>query len=271
MLHDVAVWLTHAGKTVRPSAGQVNLPSNVPTMSVCRHTARSSVGQLGGVLLACCLGQPLLGEDLHDLDYLTQTPRRGELVAIYEQALSSGFSMAGYQGTWTRADRIGGEIRIAPEGDTWSPWGGLQVAQENLKGDFDVGGSVSSSTTFFDLIGGGLVHVMPENSRSFFDPGLVIFGRAGVGFQNGSVNNLETGSGPESGTLPDLRYEFGLGTEIEVCIARRLVLSGGVGINWNFANQSTIIVSNNGNTATSIQAVYTGALPYGRLGLGFRF
>lgn len=237
---------------------------------IARHPLLTSCFLLAG----CGLGNLAMAADsIDDLDYLTDTKRRGELVAIYEQALSNSFSVDGYDGRWTTADRIGGEIRIAPEGgDTWSPWGGLQVAQETLKGTFTDGGTINSSTTFIDLTGGGMIHLRPENERRNFDPGIVLFGRAGVGFQSGSVKNLDTGAnGDESGTLPSLRYEFGLGTELEVAIARRLILSGGVGINWNFANESTVLISNNGKTATSIQAVYTGALPYWRVGLGIRF
>lgn len=210
--------------------------------------------------------------DFDDLDYLTEKPRRGELVAIYEQAMTDNFSFGGYNGTWTTANRVGGEIRIAPVGgDDWSPWGGLQIAQETLKGDFNSGGNVNSSTTFIDLTGGGLLHFSPPSRRSVLDPGIVLFGRGGVGFQSGSISNLETSIGPSSGTLPSLRYEFGLGAEIEVCLSRRLVLSGGCGINWNFANESTVVVSNGNKTAVAVSAAYTGTLPYWRLGLGFRF
>ncbi|MBA3937042.1 MAG: hypothetical protein H0X38_06245 [Planctomycetes bacterium] len=194
-----------------------------------------------------------------------------ELVAIWEPLMSRDFDLVGVQGRWSKAERYGAELRLGSEPDeVIGPWGGLHVSWDTREGSFP-GGDIDVHALMLALTGGVMFHFLPTIHPTNFDPGLAIFGRAGVGFQSGHFDNYPTDQGPVSGSVSPLRYEWALGTELQVTLFRRAVLTAGVGVTWWFANESTTVTSVGGTTTVAIDTSFSGMETWSRIGLGFRF
>ena len=197
---------------------------------------------------------------------------------VWEHPLSDTFSFGTERGSWSRAERLAVELRLPTDaGDRVSPWGGLHIGGDTRAGEFDMnadgsgGGHVSADALVLALTGGGRFHFFDREKRGSVDPAIALFGRAGVGFQDGRVTGYQTAQGPASGDLSPLRYEFAVGTAFELVLKKNILLSAGVGVTWMFANQATFVRVENGQGTAVVSATYAGFEVFSRLGAGIRF
>lgn len=164
------------------------------------------------------------------------------LTAIYEKPFETDLTVGDQKGTWTRAERFGVQFLVEEEDRRLAPCGGVLVAWDERKADFNLGGGIDTEALVCDLVGGVRGHLFDPEAGRAIDPSLALMGRAGIGFQNGNITNLYTPYGMASGEVQPIRYEFGLVAEGRVEIARGLSLTAGVGTTWWFANQSTTLL-----------------------------
>lgn len=137
---------------------------------------------------------------------------------VWEHPMSDTFSFGSEHGSWSRAERLAVEFRLpTDDGSTVSPWGGLHVGGDTRAGQLEThtdgsgGGKITADALVLALTGGGRFHFLDRSKRENFDPAIALFGRAGVGFQDGRITGYQTAQGPASGDLSPLRYEFALG------------------------------------------------------------
>ena len=197
---------------------------------------------------------------------------------VWEHPLADRFSFSSEHGTWNRAERVAVEFRLpTDDGESVSPWGGLHIGGDTRSGTLDKhsdgsgGGEVDANALVLALTGGGRFHLFSRMERENFDPAFSLFGRAGVGFQEGQIGGYQTAQGTASGDLSPIRYEFALGTAFELALGKKMLLSAGLGVTWMFANQATLIRVDNGQSSVAVSATYAGVEGFTRLGLGIRF
>jgi hypothetical protein len=205
---------------------------------------------------------------------------------VYEKPITDDFQIGKIDGTWERADRYAAEAIFAEKTrDRLVPRGGFHLAYDDRKGTTAGNGVIDGHTIVTALTGGGEVRMF-DGPRRALDPRLGVLGRAGIGFQDGTISNLPTAYGAASGDLAPIRYEFALIFEGRVETTWGLELMAGLGTTWWFANEytrltvNTIPNQNNGNpqpapyntgaTAT-VMAEYSGNETFARCGASWRF
>jgi hypothetical protein len=193
---------------------------------------------------------------------------------IYERPISDEFHVGDLGGTWQQADRFGIETIFAEQfASRVVPRGGFHVALDDRKGSVDGGGTVDGHALVTALTGGAEGRLF-DGPRRAIDPRLGLLGRAGVGFQDGTMTDIPTANGPASGDLAPLRYEFAVLLEGRMETTFGLELMAGLGTTWWFANRSTSLdIDNSGGTGATatVNAEYSGNETFVRAGAGWRF
>lgn len=215
--------------------------------------------------------QALLAVD-RDYDFERQSP--GDLIATWEHPVSSRFALGSTTGTWTRAERGTLEWQTTENSNSTTDLiGGVQVAFDSRHGEFDKSGTINAQATVISLCGGGQFHLIPSRARATIDPTIAITGRAGVGFQSGTIEGFPVYGSNQTGngSLSPLRYEFGLGIDAGVTLKRRITVLAGIGTSWFLANQATYVSAGGGGSTVVVSAQYAGSEIYTHLGIGVRF
>lgn len=224
-------------------------------------------------LLAVC---GLAAADPYDVDaWRANQLGDGAVVAIYEHPLDDNFNMGTIDGTWTHADRIGGEFRVfQPPGRSMpiESWGGLLMAGDTRHGTFNHGLGNLDVDAFMIMAEGGVgAHFLPERSRGILALQASFFGRLGIGFQDGYISGYPTPFGLAQGSLAPIRYEMAVGGELQATIARRLYAVAGVGVTWFLASQAAYVSVGGSGSTVAVSATGVGSEAFGRFGLGLRF
>lgn len=220
-------------------------------------------------------GPALLAADRDDYDDDFRRSSPGEIIATWEHPVSSRFTLGNANGTWSHAERGAVEWQVTERSSSTTDLiGGVQAAVDSRRGEFDNNaGTIEVQALVVSLCGGGQFHLAPTRARATLDPIIAITGRAGVGFQDGSVEGYPVSGSAQSGsgTLSPLRYEFGLGIDVGVTIKRRVTVLAGVGTSWFLANQATYVSAGGSGSTVAVSAQYAGSEIYTHFGVGIRF
>lgn len=218
--------------------------------------------------LACLTAVPVVAQDFGGINYgMRQTP-----VLMANWITEGEFDLGSGRGHWDddsyRVDlewrfSQGRNGKIEPFATGYLSWDDRSATDGSLDFDYEA---------FVFGLGGG-AYFFPGGGNGKLDLALVPWARAGIGFQDGSVQGLEVGGNDEmEGDVGDFRFELALGLDASLFVGEKFQVTGGVGFQiWTSSRAEYLTLDENDDVVIEEDIELDGNEVLVRLGAGLVF